>query len=82
MIRVASYNIRKSVGLDRKRRPERILEILNEIKADVVAIQEVDRRTGLRETTIPREMIESETDLKVVDLDIHAGSPRKALSGW
>ncbi|PCJ75487.1 MAG: endonuclease [Rhodobacteraceae bacterium] len=77
MIRVASYNIRKSVGLDRKRRPERIVEILNEINADVVALQEVDRRTGLRETTIPREMIEAETDLKVVEI-----ATRPDSIGW
>lgn len=77
MIRVASYNIRKSVGLDRKRRPDRILEILNEIKADVVAVQEVDRRTGQRETTIPREMIESETNLKVVEI-----ATRPNSIGW
>lgn len=77
MIRVASYNIRKSVGLDRKRRPGRIVEILNEINADVVALQEVDRRTGLRETTIPREMIERETDLKVIEI-----ATRPDSIGW
>jgi len=77
VIRVASYNIRKSVGLDRKRRPERIVEILNEINADVVALQEVDRRTGLRETTIPRAMIEAETDLKVVEI-----ATRPDSIGW
>jgi endonuclease/exonuclease/phosphatase family metal-dependent hydrolase len=74
MIRVASYNIRKSVGLDRQRRPERIVEILNEIDADVVALQEVDRRTGERPTTIPREMIERETDLQIVDVAIRPNS--------
>lgn len=74
MIRVASYNIRKSVGLDRQRRPERILEILNEINADVVALQEVDRRIGTRETTLPREMIEAETDLKIVDIAVRPHS--------
>lgn len=74
MIRVASYNIRKSVGLDRQRRPERIIEILNEINADVVALQEVDRRTGTRPTTIPRDMIERETDLKIVDISIRPDS--------
>lgn len=77
MIRIASYNIRKSVGLDRQRKPERILEILNEIGADVVALQEVDRRIGLRETTLPRAMIERETDLKVVEI-----ATRPDSIGW
>lgn len=74
MIRVASYNIRKSVGLDRQRRPDRIVEILNEIDADVVTLQEVDRRTGARETTLPRKMIEAETDLKIIDIAIRPDS--------
>ncbi|MEP0560820.1 MAG: endonuclease, partial [Qipengyuania citrea] len=36
----ASYNIHKGVGLDRKRDPERILSVLHEIDADIVALQE------------------------------------------
>lgn len=54
----ASYNIRKTIGLDRRRDPERILAILNEIGADVVALQEADRRFGQRLTTLPRQMLE------------------------
>ena len=50
----ATYNIHKSVGLDRRRDPERILSVLHEIDADIIALQEVDRRTGARETTISR----------------------------
>jgi hypothetical protein len=37
MITVASYNMRKGIGTDRRRRPDRILEVLHEIDADVVA---------------------------------------------
>lgn len=48
MIRVASYNIHKAVGSDRRRRPDRILEVLHELDADVVALQEADRRFGTR----------------------------------
>ncbi|AZI35905.1 putative metal-dependent hydrolase [Caenibius tardaugens NBRC 16725] len=54
----ASYNIRKAVGLDRRRDPERILAILNELGADVVALQEADRRFGQRLTALPRQMLE------------------------
>lgn len=53
MITVASYNIRKSVGTDWRRQPERILRILGEIDADIVALQEVDRRFGQRTSSIP-----------------------------
>lgn len=52
-VRVATYNIRKSVGLDWRRRPGRILDVLRELKADVVALQEADKRVGTRESTLP-----------------------------
>ncbi|OCC24145.1 endonuclease [Croceicoccus estronivorus] len=54
----ASYNIHKSVGLDGRRDPERILAILHELDADVVALQEVDRRFGQRPSTLPRQLLE------------------------
>lgn len=48
MIRVASYNIHKCVGTDRRRNPQRILDVLAEINADIVALQEADLRFGER----------------------------------
>ncbi|MFN3797818.1 MAG: endonuclease/exonuclease/phosphatase family protein, partial [Sphingobium yanoikuyae] len=30
-IRVASYNIRKAIGTDRRRSPERVIDVLNEV---------------------------------------------------
>ena len=40
-LRVTTYNIHKCRGLDRRVRPMRIAEVLKEIDADVVALQEV-----------------------------------------
>jgi endonuclease/exonuclease/phosphatase family metal-dependent hydrolase len=40
-IRVASYNIHKCRGLDRRTDPERIAKIIAELDADVVALQEI-----------------------------------------
>jgi endonuclease/exonuclease/phosphatase family metal-dependent hydrolase len=40
-LRVVTYNIHKSRGLDRRVRPARIVEVLREIDADIVALQEV-----------------------------------------
>ena len=34
---VASYNMRKAIGTDRRRNPDRVLAVLKEIDADVVA---------------------------------------------
>ncbi len=48
-IRIASYNIHKCVGTDRRRDPQRIIEVLAEIDADVVALQEADLRFGERD---------------------------------
>jgi len=53
----ASYNIHKAVGVDRRRDPDRILAILREIDADVIALQEADRRFGQRQTVLPLEAI-------------------------
>ena len=40
-IRVATYNIHKCVGIDRRYSPERIGDVLRELEADVIALQEV-----------------------------------------
>ncbi|HYG46626.1 MAG TPA: endonuclease/exonuclease/phosphatase family protein [Allosphingosinicella sp.] len=74
MIRVASYNMRKAIGTDRRRRPERTLEVLNELDADVVALQEADRRFGTRASAIPLHMIEEHSDYKPVAFDARDGS--------
>jgi len=57
-ITVASYNIHKGVGLDRRRDPERIVAILREVDADVIALQECDRRFGERASVIPRALLD------------------------
>lgn len=40
-LRVATYNVHKCCGLDGRTRPERVLEVLRDINADVFALQEV-----------------------------------------
>lgn len=47
-MKVASYNIHKCKGLDGAVRPDRIIAVLGEIEADLIALQEVDRRFGTR----------------------------------
>ena len=61
MIRVASYNIQKSIGTDFRRRPERILDVLVELDADIITLQEVDRRFGERATSLTPEAIANAT---------------------
>lgn len=42
-IRVATYNIHKCRGLDGRVRPARILDVLRDVDADIIALQEVVR---------------------------------------
>ena len=58
-ITVASYNMRKAIGLDRRRDPQRILDVLHQIDADVVALQEADKRFGGRGSAVPHELIDT-----------------------
>ncbi|MBE0414569.1 endonuclease/exonuclease/phosphatase family protein [Yoonia sp.] len=67
-LRVASYNIRKAVGLDRRRDPMRILKVLNGLDADVIALQEADLRMGARPSALCRNLIDAETDFTVVPI--------------
>lgn len=73
-IKVASYNIHKAVGLDRRRDPDRILTILREIDADVVALQECDRRYGRRMAVLPLDAIHGHTDYAPVPLSMKPDS--------
>ncbi|MCF6288571.1 MAG: endonuclease/exonuclease/phosphatase family protein [Proteobacteria bacterium] len=41
-IKIATYNIHRCIGLDRRFKPDRIANILNDINADIVLLQEVD----------------------------------------
>jgi endonuclease/exonuclease/phosphatase family metal-dependent hydrolase len=77
MILVASYNMHKAIGTDRRRRPERTLAVLNELGAHVIALQEADRRFGSRASAIPVRMIEEHSDYKPVPF-----SARDASIGW
>jgi endonuclease/exonuclease/phosphatase family metal-dependent hydrolase len=77
----ASYNIHKAVGLDRRRDPDRIIAVLRELDADVIALQEVDRRFGARPSVLPRSAIDEHTPYSVVPLD-HGHFGRPDSLGW
>ncbi len=77
VMRIASYNIRKAVGLDWRRDPDRIADVLAEIDADVVVLQEADKRTGPREGVLPLERLEREQGYVLADV-----SARPLSHGW
>jgi endonuclease/exonuclease/phosphatase family metal-dependent hydrolase len=69
MIRVASYNIHKCVGTDGRRDPSRIIDVLAEINADVVALQEADLRFGEREGLLDLDALHSRLGLLPVPVN-------------
>ena len=40
-LRIATYNIHSGVGIDRRFRPQRIADVIGELDADIVSLQEV-----------------------------------------
>ena len=74
-ITVASYNMHRAVGLDGRRDPHRVLKVLQEIDADVVALQEADKRIGGRGSTVPHELIDSHGMYKPVHLGVRHRRP-------
>ncbi len=76
-IRIASYNMRKARGLDQQRKPERILQVINGLEADIIVLQEADRRLGSRRPALPRAMIAEQSDFELLEL-----SENKLSLGW
>lgn len=63
-LRVASWNIHKAVGTDRRRDADRVLAAIAALDADVVALQEADFRLGDRPSALPRDRIMALTGLE------------------
>lgn len=76
-MKLATYNIHKAVGADKRRNPERILKVLAELDADIVALQEADRRFGKRSAAIPQILLDQQSDYQAVPLDVQIDS-----MGW
>lgn len=59
-IKIATYNIHRAIGIDRRFKPQRIIDILNEIDADIVLLQEVDEGVPRsRELNLAKEISEA-----------------------
>ncbi len=73
-LRLATYNVHKCVGLDRRRQPERIVSVIAALDADIVALQEVDLRLSPRPAALPRTLIEDRTELRTLPFALSAPS--------
>lgn len=76
-MKIASYNIRKAVGLDWRRDGGRIVRVLGEIDADIVVLQEADTRLGQRTGVLPVDDLLDGLGYSFADFD--EGSPSH---GW
>lgn len=54
---VASYNVQKAIGTDLRRAPARTLAVIAELGADIVVLQEADRRFGSRLSALPLPLL-------------------------
>jgi endonuclease/exonuclease/phosphatase family metal-dependent hydrolase len=57
-LRLASYNIQKCVGMDLRRLPRRILQVIERMAADVVVLQEADKRLPPRPAALPHFVLD------------------------
>ncbi len=74
---IASYNVHKCVGMDNRYDPDRVAAVIAEIGADIIALQEVDRRHGDREGTLDLMQIERDCGLLPIPL-----APTARGHGW
>lgn len=62
-VRVASWNLHKCVGADGRFDPARSVAVIAELDADIVALQEADRRFGRRSGLLDLHALERATGL-------------------
>jgi endonuclease/exonuclease/phosphatase family metal-dependent hydrolase len=74
---IASYNIHKGVGRDRRFDPRRTAQVIREIQPDVIALQEADRRFGDRAGILDIDSLTRECGLVPVPLKFSPGG-----HGW
>ena len=65
-VKIASYNIHKCRGADGIVRPDRIIAVIGQIGADVIALQEVDHRFGTRGGLLDPAIIRRKTGMQLL----------------
>jgi endonuclease/exonuclease/phosphatase family metal-dependent hydrolase len=74
VLRIASYNLQKCVGVDLQRRPSRSMVVIRALKADVVVLQEADKRLPPRPAALPHDLV-----AKKGFVNIYFGQPKGSL---
>lgn len=60
---IASYNVHKGIGFDRRFDPARTISVIREMNADIVALQEASGRFGERESLLDLDRLAHECHL-------------------
>lgn len=76
-MKIVSYNIRKAFGLDWKRNPKRIEDILLEIDADIIILQEADKRFFSKDGLLNINRLKEKGDYQLYNLSLNRKS-----HGW
>lgn len=77
-ILLASYNVHKCIGIDKIFDPQRTADVISEIDADVIALQEADKRFGERKGLLDLGLLQRRHGL--VPVPISTMSP--SGHGW
>jgi endonuclease/exonuclease/phosphatase family metal-dependent hydrolase len=78
LLRVASYNVHKCIGMDGRFDPRRVADVIQSLDADIIALQEADARFGKKAGLLDASYLEGLGGYKIV-----AGAPDRSLShGW
>ncbi|WP_249120063.1 endonuclease/exonuclease/phosphatase family protein [Plastoroseomonas hellenica] len=73
----ASYNVHKCIGVDKRFDPGRVAAVIAELDADVLALQEADRRFGRRTGLLDLGTVERRAGLHLVPVSSTPGG-----HGW
>ncbi len=63
---VASYNVHKCVGVDRRLDPARVGRVIGELRADIIGLQEVDNRSSGAHDSAQMEYLARETGYEAI----------------
>lgn len=81
-LRIATYNVHRCIGTDGRHDPHRVAEVLRELDADVVSLQEVTKRAGGPRDLDQLQILAAATDLQPVEgptLQIERGHAGNAI---
>jgi endonuclease/exonuclease/phosphatase family metal-dependent hydrolase len=75
-MRIVTYNVHKCRGMDRREHPARIVDVLRETEADIIALQEV---LSIKDST--RERHQARFLAEELEMNYHIGENRRLHGG-